>query len=122
MLFRSDEHGFDVIVVCETYGLYLRTLDCDWACFDITTPKSTIESLCEACLGMVRELLCSDTRLRVLTASGKAFRWQLECRNRSQWIIRETKGLIFFNYFGMRSEYFLQNHHLPSLPRFEEVF
>ena len=110
---RQNEDGFDVGVVCKTYGLYPTAGEWHGAPWDIGL-GTTAESQAQDCLNFVRTLLCPDSRLKVLTRNGKPYRWRIEINDGKEWKLDHEVGLLFFRFFGRRSEVVFQNHHLPS--------
>ena len=68
-----------------------------------------------AALGLVRDLLSPDMRLRELSAGGRPYKWILEARDAGGgWRAEHETGLVFFNYFGARAERVYQNRQLPG--------
>jgi hypothetical protein len=51
-------------------------------------------------------------RLRTRHAGGRAYKWLLERVTGSEWRAEHVTGLLFFNYFGRRTETIRQNHQL----------
>jgi hypothetical protein len=68
----------------------------------------------EQALGLTRDLLSSDCRIREGCAAGQPYRWTLERRESETWLPESTTALLFWNYFGRRSERFYQNNQLPG--------
>src|SRR5262245_33584768 len=73
-----------------------------------------VESLAAEALGLVRDLLSPDMRVREFCASGSGYRWQIEICTADGWKPTEVTGLIFWTYFGRRSEKIYQNRILPG--------
>ena len=65
-------------------------------------------------LALTRDLLSSDMRIRELRAGGGAYRWILERCTDGGWAAETFTALLFWNYFGRRSERIYQNAHLPG--------
>jgi len=55
----------------------------------------------------IRSLLSPLARIVERRSNSKPYKWTLEFRHGEP---GETMGLIFFNYFGRRSQRYLQNH------------
>jgi hypothetical protein len=106
---QQSRSGFEVKVVCEAYGLYPVAGDWHGPPWDITSPDATTAEKCDRCLEFLLDLLTTNTRLRILTANGKPYRWHLEHSENGGWKTFEEMGLLLFNYFGRRSELVLQN-------------
>ena len=68
----------------------------------------------EEALGLARDLLSSDMRLRELRAGGRAYRWVVERRAADGWIPESEAGLLFWRYFARRDERIYQNRQLPG--------
>ena len=65
-------------------------------------------------IGYVRDLLSPVMRVRELSAGGNAYRWGIELLEDGKWHSQEWVGLLFWNYFGKRSEKFYRNEILPA--------
>lgn len=65
-------------------------------------------------LALVRDLLSPDMRLREIRSSGAPYKWFVEARASEGWRCESETGLLFFNYFGRRSEHIFQNRQLPG--------
>jgi len=73
------------------------------------------EELVGSVLGLTRDLLSPAMRLREQRAGGSAFQWHVEALQADgTWLAEATTGLLFWNYFGKRSERIYQNDVLPS--------
>jgi hypothetical protein len=64
-------------------------------------------------LGLVRDLLSPGMRIRERLAAGSPFKWESEILSNGDWVREGSTGLLFWIYFGKRSERFYQNHTLP---------
>ncbi len=71
-------------------------------------------TIVEQALGLVRDLLSPDMRIRERRAGGSPYRWVLERRAATGWEREASTGLLFWNWFGRRSERIYQNHQLPG--------
>ena len=65
-------------------------------------------------LGLVRDLLSPGMRIKELLAGGKPYKWIFEFFHEGKWLKEAWMGLIFWNYFGKRSEKIYQNNTLPA--------
>ncbi len=76
---------------------------------------SDAEELVRSVLGLIRDLLSPAMRLRELRAGGSPYCWHVEMlQEDGTWQTEFTTGLVFWNYFGRRSERIYQNDVLPS--------
>lgn len=65
-------------------------------------------------LGYVQDLLGPNMRVRELCAGGEPHKWGIEILQEVQWQTEEWTGLVFWNYFGKRSERIYMNRILPA--------
>jgi hypothetical protein len=114
-----DPTGFDVIVSIEENGTTLFARGAHRHVQPIE--GQDVESLASETLGLVRDLLSPDMRIREFCASGSAYRWQMEACTADGWKAVEVTALIFWNYFGRRLEKIYQNHILPGRLRQQGV-
>jgi hypothetical protein len=108
---RQDESGFDVEIFVDDQGLVVQALG---AHEHFEGGSASEAEVCGRALGLVRDLLSPDMRLRELRAGTKGVRWTVESRAAEGWRAEGTTRLLFFNYFGRRSERVYQNHQLPG--------
>jgi hypothetical protein len=106
---RVDTDGFQVSVEAQGSSLIVSGVGFhthfDWH-------ETAAEAVRQA-LGLVRDLLGPGMRVRELRASGRPYRWELQRFDGREWRTQEVTGLLFWNYFGARSERFYQNMMLP---------
>ena len=110
---KSNDNGFDVRIECEAFGLYPYADGWHGAPWDVNTPNTTLEAICDDCLGFLRSVVSPEAVLTVKYAGTKPYRWTLsypwgEART------NDETGLLFFNYLARRQTRMLQNHHLPA--------
>ena len=108
---RQAESGFDVEILIDAQGLVVHALGAHEHFAAGAAPPA---ELCGRALGLVRDLLSPDMRIRETRAGAKPMRWTVESRAGQGWRAEGTTGLLFFNYFGRRSERIYQNHQLPG--------
>ena len=73
------------------------------------------EELAGSVLGLTRDLLSPAMRVREQRAGGSAFQWHVEAlQEDGTWLAEAMTGLLFWNYFGKRSERIYRNDVLPS--------
>jgi hypothetical protein len=65
-------------------------------------------------LGFIRDLLSPAMRIRERLAGDKPYKWSFEVYQEGQWVTEEQVGLLFWNYFGKRTEKIYQNRILPA--------
>ena len=106
-----DDSGFDVEVCVGAREIVVHALG---AHEHFELQGSTPSEVCASVLGLVRDLLSPDMRIREMRSRGRAFRWFVESRNGPEWLVETETGLLFFNYFGRRSERVYQNRQLPG--------
>lgn len=106
-----DTLGFEVAVHAGEGYLYVlmgRTHES----FDVD-PRQPKEAVVAA-LGLIRDLLTPNMRLRELRAGGKPYRWFVENYDGSTWQLEAETGLLLYNFFGTRSEHVFQNRQLSD--------
>jgi len=108
---RVDDFGFDVEVSVGDREIVVHALG---AHEHFEVGNGTPSEVCASVLGLVRDLLSPDMRIREIRSRGKPFRWFVESRNGPAWQVEAETGLLFFNYFGRRTERVCQNRQLPG--------
>ncbi len=71
------------------------------------------EDFLQEFFGRVRDMLSPAMRIREQLSSGSPYRWHLENQTDGRWHSESTCGLLFWNWFGRRSECFYMNTNLP---------
>jgi hypothetical protein len=105
----ASPDGFEVSIDPEPHGVIVFT----GVGVHVHVDGSPEEAVRDA-IGLVRDLLSSDMRVRELRSGGQGYRWILERREASGWIGEAQTSLLFWNYFGQRSERIYQNSQLPG--------
>ena len=101
---KSNPDGFDITV--EVYPDQIIVFGQGFhEHFDQDNNSIKIESS----LGLVRDLLCPDMRIKEYLAGGSPYRWDAELLQNGKWLREHTTGLVFWNYFGRRSQKYYQN-------------
>ena len=108
---KQHSLGFDVVVECETYGLYPYAGEWHGPAWELGSSDETFLDLCEQFMGFIRSLLCEDSKLEVRYAGSKPYKWILTYPTEEGAEFLET-GLFFYNYFGNKSSKVFQNRHL----------
>lgn len=80
--------------------------------FEFTSKKP--DDLVAEVLGLVRDLLSPGMRIRERLSNGEPYKWAFEVYHNEQWLTEEFVGLLFWNYFGKRTEKIYQNEILPA--------
>ena len=108
---RVDDFGFDVEVSVGDREIVVHALG---AHEHFELGNGTPSEVCASVLGLVRDLLSPDMRIREIRSRGRPFRWFVESRNGPAWQVEAETGLLVFNYLGKRSERVYQNRQLPG--------
>jgi len=112
VIMRQNEGGFDIVIECETYGLYPFAGEwhgSPWEWFQ----EESLEEFFEQFMGFIRTLLSKDAMLEVKYSNKKPYKWFLTYETEQDQEKRET-GLFLYNYFGSRSAQVFQNDQLPQ--------
>jgi len=105
----SSDSGFEVRLVCESYGLYPYAGEWHGAPWDAAVWKPT--ALSRAVTEFLKAVLSRDSALQVRYANGKPFKWVLHHRFEGKRVSDET-GLLYYNWFGRRTTRTFQNEWL----------
>jgi len=108
----SESTGFDVTVSISREGVIVLASGAHQHFGPIEGQSE--ESIAAEALGLVRDLLSPDMRVREFRAAGSPYRWTMEICTADGWKATETTGLLFWNYFGRRSQRVFQNQTLPG--------
>jgi hypothetical protein len=110
-IFASSAHGYDVRLVCESYGVYPYAGDWHGAPWDAAAwpPARLKQSVQEFLLSV----LSPSGELTVHRSNSRPYKWVLHYSFEGQWTFEET-GLMFFNWFGRRSTETLRNDWLSA--------
>gem|GEM_PF-2354391 len=102
------------------YSIYVDIFDdelifhCDHFHQHIYQPKEmNTEDYVNHVFGMVYDYLTTNVRMIEKRANDKPYQWTIEIKERNEWREDQTNGLIFYNYFGKKSERIYQNDLLP---------
>jgi hypothetical protein len=105
----SSAGGFEVVLQPDSAGIIVFTsIGFHEHC------EGPVAQAVQDALGLTRDLLSPDMRIREQLAGARPYRWHLERRHAAGWAIESTSGSLFWNYFAHRSERIYQNHHLPG--------
>ena len=108
-----DENGFSVTLAVSNSELTLHTDRGFHEHFDI---ERDIEGFFRQILGLTRDILSPEMRLRELRSNDRPYRWFLEAYDGSEWVQEFEMGLLVFNFFGKRSHRIFQNRILEGYP------
>lgn len=102
----TDEQGFQVAIEARD-GSITVVMGRSHHPFDVA--EGTLERTVGEVLGLTRDLLSPDMRLREMCAGGYPYKWIVETYDGTTWRAEFEAGLLLFNYFGRRSERLFQN-------------
>jgi hypothetical protein len=71
-------------------------------------------------LGLIRDMLSPSMRIRETLSNGTPYKWNLENLEDGTWVVENTCGLFFWNWFGKKTEKFYSNEALPARPPLRE--
>ena len=111
---RQAEGGSDVVVEAASEELILSANGAHVQFDRPYDPDYDPEMKVEEALGFARDLLSPAMRIRERYAGGKPYRWHIEYVDDTQWRVEHETVLLFWSYFGRRSELIYQNCTLPS--------
>lgn len=106
----SGASGYDVEVYASEESI---TVYADVAHLAIDDPSDARGRVQEA-LALVQDLRSPRTRLRIHFAGGQPYRWTVEEFEDGEWKGSFLTGLLFWNYFGRRSQVIRQNALTPE--------
>lgn len=104
-----SEQGFEVTLQPDGHGVIVFT-GVGFHEHVVGDPRDAVQQA----LGLARDLLSPDMRIREQQAGGRGYRWTLDRRDASGWTRESTTGSLFWNYFGRRSERVYQNAQLTG--------
>lgn len=103
---KKDENGFDITIQDNETFIYIETEPGYHWHFD--NKKDKKQTLSEV-MGLVRDLLGPNMRIREILSNGKPRKWITECYINNKWISDGETGLLVWNYLGKKSEKIYQN-------------
>ena len=106
---KQSASGFDIALEIADAEMRIET-DRGWHEYWADPTAQDVENV----LGLVRDMLSAACRLRERRACGSPYRWDLESLVDGVWRRDGTTGLLFWNYFGRRSQRIYQNDALPA--------
>jgi hypothetical protein len=105
---KQSETGFDIELHVSAGEICIET-STGWHKRDESEDAAAVIET----MGLVRDLLTTNMRIRELRAGGRGYRWFVEAREGDAWVPESSVGLLIFNYCGRRSEACYQNDTLP---------
>ena len=108
---KQNDKGFDILVNVSLHEIRVFAKGIDFVHFSIV---DNFEEAVIDLLGLIRDLLSPHMRIRELRAGNSAYRWYMESFRNRKWIVEQTTGLLFWNFFGKRSEKIYQNSTLEG--------
>ena len=108
---EQNEKGFSIKVGVYGHEITVWAGGIDFV--QISSTENFDETITDI-LGLVRDLLSPTMRIRELRAGDSPYRWHMECFRDGRWVREESSGLLFWNFFGKRSEKIYQNFILES--------
>ncbi len=114
-ILKQNEDGFDVSIYLDNNEITLYTVGGHhehYSFEESESPEQHIKNI----LGLVRDLLSNKTRIILKLAGSKVYKVITQAWNGKQWLDEDTSGVLFFNYFGQRSEKILQNNLVDGYP------
>lgn len=104
---KKSEEGFDVIVRFEVESFLIDT-DIGWH-----DEFGNSEERLDWLMGVIRDLLSKNMRIRVISSNEHPYKWIVELFNNSKWGGFLVKHLMFWKILGKKSEKFYTNDILP---------
>ena len=110
---EGDKEGFGLEIHLDEKEITLYT---DYGIHQHLIPDENepISEFVASTVGLIRDLLSPDMRIKEYQSNGKGYRWDLEGNYGGKWEREDTTSLIFFNYFGTRSFTYFTNNLLPG--------
>ena len=97
---KQNDGGFEAQIECFDYGAYPSAGGWHSGCWDVTASQP--EEMAADIKEFVASVL-SDAVLQVRYSNSKPYKWRLHYQFQGKRIWDET-GVLFFNWFGSRSE------------------
>lgn len=107
---KQEPSGFDITVIADESEVTVYT---EYGAHRHYTSDGKHEETVQMALGLVRDLLSENMRVRVFVARGKPYRFDLE------WCVKGRRnndgrtGLFVLPWFGKKTQKLYSNHRLP---------
>lgn len=102
---KQKNNGFDITIEVSAKEIAITAASAHTH-FDL---EKSYEKTIQSSLSLVRDLLSPGMRIRELVSSGHPYKWYIEALHDEKWVIEEENGLLFWNYFGKRTEKIYQD-------------
>ena len=107
---KISPNGFDIILSFDKNFIYLNT-NTGFHYYPNVVVDFT-QTLIEV-MGLVRDLLSKNMGIKEYCSNGKPYKWELESLGNNIWMNEGTTRLLFWNYFGKKSQKIYFNETLP---------
>jgi len=109
---KETQNGFDISIEDSDGVIHIETDNGYHTYIEIQDYKSYKEALTYI-FGLVRDMLSTTVRIRVILKNNKPVKWILEYFDGSKWQQEDIMGLLFFNIFGKTTQQIYTNDILP---------
>ena len=106
---KSNDDGFDICMQVSNNRIVIST---DKLVDYLHNFKDDYKEVFENYLGVVRDLLSPNMRIKEFLSNNSSYKWQIQYLENGEWITENNAALIFWNYFGKRSYKYYTNYHL----------
>ncbi len=110
---RENSDGFDITIGEDSEQIYLLT-NCGYHDHWHSEMFESLEEAYETVFGLVRDLLSNAMRVLEKRSNDSAYCWQLQINENGCWKTESKTSLLFWNYFGKKSEVVFSNNTLPK--------
>ncbi|HSR18378.1 MAG TPA: hypothetical protein VLM39_09850 [Ignavibacteriaceae bacterium] len=107
---KISSQGFDIIIRYDENNIYLET---DTGYHDYFKVNNNFKEVLIDVMGIIRDLLTRNMRIKEYLSNNRSYKWTLQCFRENKWKDESSTGLIFWNYFGKKSEKIYFNNSLP---------
>ena len=108
---KNNDNGFDVVIGHNKNILYLYT---DRGFHNHFEAYRDFSNILEQVMGLARNLLSNNMRIREISSNNNARKWILEHYRNNAWEQESINGLILWNYFGKKTEKIYSNDIYPA--------
>lgn len=103
---KQSDDGFDITIEVFPSGIILSASGAHIHFDDIKEAESTISEV----FGLIRDLLSPAMRVVEQRSNEQPYKWYLESLRNGQWQREDANGLLFYNFFGKKTEKIYQNN------------
>jgi hypothetical protein len=108
---KNSPNGFDIILSYDKNFIYLNT---NTGFHYYPNIINDFEQTLIEVMGLVRDLLSNNMRLKEFLSNNTPYKWSLQCYDDGEWKDEAYTKLIFWNYLGKKSERIYSNNILPA--------